>query len=56
MRADDELRNLERYVGLRRGSGGEDGGDPQSPPRAHPALVTVEPWPDDGEVFGEALF
>ena len=50
-----ELRALERRLGFRRGSDGTLVSDYASPPRVHPALVTVEPWPDDGEVFGEAM-
>ena len=51
---EEELRTLERRLGFRRGSDGKLVSDYASPPRVHPALVTVEPWPDDGEVFGEA--
>ena len=50
---EQDIIDLERRLGFRRGSGGEvEGG---SPARAHPELVTVEALPDDGEVFGEAL-
>ncbi|MYK09822.1 MAG: hypothetical protein F4041_09305 [Acidobacteriia bacterium] len=52
-KAEEDIRNLERRLGFRRGSAAEDGGG--APPRTHPELVTVEPWPDDDEVFGEAL-
>ncbi|MDE2989422.1 MAG: hypothetical protein OXT70_15430 [Chloroflexota bacterium] len=51
----EDIRNLERRLGFRRGAAGENGGGSEAPPRTQPALVTVEPLPDDGEVFGEAL-
>ena len=52
---EQDVITLERRLGFRRGSDGKLVSDYASPPRVHPALVTVEPWPDDGEVFGEAL-
>ena len=54
-KAEEDIRNLERRLGFRRGSGGQLVSDSKSPPRTHPALVTVDPMPDDGEVYGEAL-
>ncbi|MYF22744.1 MAG: hypothetical protein F4209_08335 [Chloroflexi bacterium] len=54
-KAEEDIRNLERRLGFRRGSGGQLVSDSKSPPRTHPELVTVEPMPDDGDVFGEAL-
>ncbi|MCY3571171.1 MAG: hypothetical protein OXH19_07510 [Chloroflexi bacterium] len=54
-KAEEDIRNLERRLGFRRGSGGKLVNDSHTPPRTHPALVTVEPLPDDGDVFGEAL-
>ena len=52
---EQDIIDLQRQLGFRRGSGGESGGGSASPSRAHPKLVTVEPLPGDGEVFGEAL-
>lgn len=54
-KAEEDIRTLERRLGFRRGSVGQLVSDSKSPPRTHPALVTVEPLADDGEVFGEAL-
>ena len=52
---EQDIITLERRLGFRRGSGGEQESGSDAPPRAHPELVTVEPLPDDGEVYGEAL-
>ncbi|MCY3923293.1 MAG: hypothetical protein OXG27_13010, partial [Chloroflexi bacterium] len=54
-KAEEDIRNLERRLGFRRGSAGKLVNDSDTPPRTHPALVTVDPMPDDGEVYGEAL-
>ena len=54
-KVEEDIRTLERRLGFRQGSGGEDGGGSEAAQRNHPALVTVEPWPDDRDVFGEAL-
>jgi len=54
-KAEEDIRTLERRLGFRQGADGKLVGKAASPPRTHPELVTVEPWPDDGEVYGEAL-
>lgn len=45
----------ERRLGFKRGLDGKLVGEAASRARTHPELVTVEPWPDGGEVYGEAL-
>ena len=54
-KAEENIMTLERRLGFRRGTDGKLVGEAASRPRTHPELVTVEPWPDDGEVYGEAL-
>ncbi|MCY3922701.1 MAG: hypothetical protein OXG27_09940, partial [Chloroflexi bacterium] len=52
---EQDIITLERRLGFRRGSGGEVVRGSEAPSRTHPKLVTVEPLPDDGDVYGEAL-
>ncbi|MDE2747088.1 MAG: hypothetical protein OXN86_03095 [Chloroflexota bacterium] len=52
---EQDIMTVERRLGFRRGSGREQESGSDAPPRVHPDLVTVEPMPDDGEVYGEAL-
>ena len=44
-----------RGPGFRRGSGGKLSGGSDAPARVHTEQVTVDPMPDDGEVYSEAL-
>ena len=48
-------RMIVRGPGFRRGSGGKLSAGSDAPARVHTEQVTVDPMPDDGEVYSEAL-